>query len=300
MFGPVVVAAGTVVVFRDWSYALIAVLTPVMLAGNFAEERTRGRLSLRRGMREFAAGLDKAREELAARRAWQAGELRAASPDPAEVLYRAKEPGLRLWERRPGAPDFLKVAAGTADQSWSPPAEPASGEVAGVVRAVVAEASVLPQVPVVVDLSGGGVVGLEGDRDTALAAARAMLCAAVVCSGPADLNVAVFADADRIGAWDWTKWLAARRRFPVRDGAPGSSGTRAMRSAGGQPAAGGAGGRAGRPRNRLGRPAQARGARRREGGLVVDLDDENSPRPCLRRSGAVFASWWQVAGFEPT
>lgn len=207
MLGPLVVAAGTVAVFRNWGYALIAVLTPLMVAGNFAEERTRGRLSLRRGKRDFAAGLEQAREELAARRAWQAGELRAASPDPAEVLYRATEPGLRLWERRPGAPDFLKVAAGIADQSWSPPVEPVSGELAGEVGAVVAEASVLPQVPVVVDLSGGGVVGLEGDRDTALAAARAMLCEAVVSSGPADLNVAVFADADRIGAWDWTKWL---------------------------------------------------------------------------------------------
>jgi DNA segregation ATPase FtsK/SpoIIIE, S-DNA-T family len=207
MLGPVVVAGGMVALLKDWSYALIAVLTPLMFLGNFVEERTRGRLSLRRGMRDFATDLEQAREQLTKQRDWQVRELRAASPDPAEVLYQATEPGLRLWERRPGAPDFLTVAAGIADQFWSPPVESASGELAADVRTIVAETSVLPQVPAVVDLSDGGVVGIQGDRDTALAAARAMVCEAVVTSGPADLNVAVFTDADRIGAWDWTKWL---------------------------------------------------------------------------------------------
>jgi hypothetical protein len=49
---------------------------------------------------------------------------------------------------------------------------------------------VLPKVPVIVDIAVGGVIGLEGDRGAALSAARALLCQAVVGSGPADLTVA--------------------------------------------------------------------------------------------------------------
>jgi len=60
---------------------------------------------------------------------------------------------------------------------------------------------------VAVDLADGGVVGLEGDRAAALAAARSMLCQAVAGSGPADVAVAVFVDEDRSADWDWTKWL---------------------------------------------------------------------------------------------
>ena len=58
-----------------------------------------------------------------------------------------------------------------------------------------------------VDLAGGGVLGLDGDRAAALAAARSLLCQAVAGSGPADVAVAVFADEDRIADWEWTKWL---------------------------------------------------------------------------------------------
>lgn len=207
MVSPIVVAVVMAAALKDWGYTFIALATPLMFLGNFVEERTRGRVSMRHGMRDFAEDLEKAREQLSARQTWQVSEVRAASPDPAEILYRAQAPGLRLWERRRDAPDFLRLAIGIADQSWSPPVESESRELADEVRAVVAQASVLPQVPLVVDLSGGGVAGLRGDRDMALAVARSMVCEAAVSSGPADLNVAVFVDEDRVDAWDWTKWL---------------------------------------------------------------------------------------------
>ena len=71
----------------------------------------------------------------------------------------------------------------------------------------ITDASWLSHVPVAVNLADGGVLGLEGDRGAALAAARSLLCQAVAESGPADVAVVVFADDDRIADWDWTKWL---------------------------------------------------------------------------------------------
>ena len=210
ILAPLVLAGVMVLVLKDAAYALIALFSPVIMLGTTLEDRTRGRFSLRRGRREYAAGSAEARQRLAARREEQKARLHAEFPDVAELGYRAAAPGLRLWERRRGAADFLKLSAGLADLTWTPPVDRGrrnDQEPDAALAEAVTAAARLTQVPVSVELSEGGVLGLEGDRAAALAAARSMLCQAVTESGPADVAVAVFADEERIGDWDWTKWL---------------------------------------------------------------------------------------------
>ncbi|MFD8390622.1 FtsK/SpoIIIE domain-containing protein [Streptomyces sp. NPDC059680] len=207
LLGPLAMAAATVVLTGDPRYAAIAALTPLMFLTNFAEERLRGRSALRRGSREYAARLAEFETVVERRHTEEVRSRRAAHPDPAEVLHRATAPGTALWERRPAADDFLQLVAGTADLPWDPPLDRDSGEPAPEPAAVLARRSVLPQVPVVVGVSAGEAVGFEGNRKACLAVARSLLCQAVVGSGPADVTVAVFTDADRLADWDWTKWL---------------------------------------------------------------------------------------------
>lgn len=207
---PLVLAGVMVLVLKDVVYALIALFSPLIMIGTMIEDRARGRSGFRRGKREYAARLAEARAQLDARHAQQLVRRHADFPDMAELCYRAAEPGLRLWERRRGAADFLKVSAGLADLRWEPPVDRGrrgEQELDAVLAEAVAAAARLPQVPVAVDLAEGGVIGLEGDRAAALAAARSLLCQAVAESGPADVAVALFADEDRIADWDWTKWL---------------------------------------------------------------------------------------------
>ncbi len=205
LVGPLVLAAVMVLVTGDPRFALFSALSPVLAVGTWYESRRRsGRTGRRERSRydsELAALADRLREGAAEERV----RLRAVAPDPAEVLRRAALPSTRLWERRPGSTDFLRLAAGTADQSWQPPVE-LHARPAPAVAALLA-ASRLPAAPVVVDLSGGGVVGVVGDRAAALAVARALLCAAAVGSGPADVTVGVFVDPGREEDWDWCKWL---------------------------------------------------------------------------------------------
>ena len=207
---PLVLAGVMVLVLRDLAYALIALFSPLVMLGTLLEDRAKGRLGLRRAKREYAARLAGARKQLAARRREEVARLHSRFPDPAELCYRASAPGLRLWERRRGAADFLKVSAGLADQRWEPPVDRGrrgDHELDATLTAAVEAAARLTQTPVVVDLGEGAVLGLEGDRGATLAAARSLLCQAVVGSGPADITVAVFVDEDRAGDWDWTKWL---------------------------------------------------------------------------------------------
>ncbi|MFC0596865.1 FtsK/SpoIIIE domain-containing protein [Streptomyces palmae] len=207
LLGPLALAAATIWLTGDPRYAAIAALTPLMFLGNFAEERLRGRSALRRGTREYAAQLEEFERTVERRHAEEVRVRRAAHPDPSEVLYRATAPGTGLWERRTAAPDFLRVAVGTADLPWIPPLDGDSAEPAPEAAAVLARHAVLRQVPVVVGVSAGEAVGFTGNRRVCLAAARSLLCQAVVGSGPADVTVAVFTDADRLADWDWTKWL---------------------------------------------------------------------------------------------
>ncbi|MFC9201322.1 FtsK/SpoIIIE domain-containing protein [[Kitasatospora] papulosa] len=207
MFGPLVLAAVIVWVTGDPRYALIAALTPLMFVGNFVEERLRGRFSFRRGVREYAAQLVKFEKDLAERHAVEVRMRREAHPDLAETVHRATAPGAALWERRPGAPEFLKVVVGSADLPWTAPVEWGSSGPAPEAVRIVSTRNALPQVPVVAGMSAGEAVGLEGDRRACLAVARALLCQAVVASGPADVRLALFTDVDRLGDWDWTKWL---------------------------------------------------------------------------------------------
>ncbi|HTJ66862.1 MAG TPA: FtsK/SpoIIIE domain-containing protein [Actinospica sp.] len=207
---PLLLAGVMVMLLKNPTYALIALFSPLIMIGSQLEDRLRGRSGSRRGKRAYAADIAAACEELGNRRAERAARLQADFPDVAEYVHRATAPGLRLWERRRGAEDFLQVSAGYADRGWEPPVERprrTDQEMDPRLTAALRDASTLTQVPVPVNLAAGGVLGLEGERAAALAAARALLCQAATGSGPADVAIAVFADEDRIADWEWTKWL---------------------------------------------------------------------------------------------
>jgi S-DNA-T family DNA segregation ATPase FtsK/SpoIIIE len=207
LLAPLAMAAATAAVLKDLRFAALSLLSPLMVLANFVEARSRGRRSMRRDVREYTEQLQALRERMVEHRKLEMRRRRELLPDPAEVVARAHAPSPRLWERRADAPDFLLLGAGSGDLSWQPPLREERGGVPSEVRELLADLGPLPGVPVPVDLSPGGVVGLEGDRGAALAVARSLLCQAVVTSGPADLTVAVFVDADRVGDWEWAKWL---------------------------------------------------------------------------------------------
>ncbi|MEA2614964.1 MAG: segregation ATPase FtsK/SpoIIIE, family [Chloroflexota bacterium] len=211
LVSPLVLGLVMMVALQNVLFALFTLLTPVMVVGNWYESRFRNKRSLRKGMRDFQAALAALREQLAEKRRTEIERRRAASPDLAEMLRRATAPSVRLWERRPGHPDFLELSAGLADLSWTPPVVDDRTTPAPEVSATLAEFSTLTAVPAPVVLAKGGVVGITGDRDAALALARGLLCQVATLHGPADVRVAVLTAAEQTAVWDWTKWLPHTR-----------------------------------------------------------------------------------------
>ncbi|MGH9113345.1 MAG: FtsK/SpoIIIE domain-containing protein, partial [Acidimicrobiales bacterium] len=200
-------------VTHSLQFLLFGLLTPVMGIGNAIDTKRRGRRSERGEKERFRRELGELRTRLATAADDERARREAAAPDPAEILRRAALPSTSLWERRPAHPDFLRLRAGVGDVPWSPPLAQVGlrTEVPEELQAALCDASVLAGSPVPVDLSGGGVVGLVGDRAAALGLARSLVCQATTLHGPADLPVIVLASGAAGPAWDWAKWLPHSR-----------------------------------------------------------------------------------------
>jgi DNA segregation ATPase FtsK/SpoIIIE, S-DNA-T family len=208
--GPLVMAGVMVLITKNFQYALFTLLTPVIGLGSYVESRRRTSKGKAQSHGAYESELSAFKVRIAEAADAERERLRDMCPDPAEALRRAALPSVRLWERRPHHADFLRLYAGLADLSWTPPVEEHHGELPAEVAKLLAS-SALASAPVCVDLSGGGVVGIVGDRPTALAAARSLICQAAVHQGPADLTIGVFADPGRAPDWDWCKWLPHAR-----------------------------------------------------------------------------------------
>lgn len=133
------------------------------------------------------------------------------------MLRRAAIPTTTLWQRRPTSEGMLSLHAGVGDTPWKPElGTSGSSRLEDAVREA-ADDNKIPSAPVEVDLSGGGVVGITGDRAGALALARSLIIQATTHVGPADLTVGVFCDPGRESAWDWATWLPHTRTLGSND-----------------------------------------------------------------------------------
>ena len=207
-------AMGLVMVFAFHSalYAMFALLSPIMVAGNWWESRHRSSKALRTSTRNYARDLVGFEGTLSESWHREVDHRRAATPNLAEVARRARLPSVHLWERRPSHEDFLRLSIGFSDVEWKPGftgerRRPLSSDAAEIL----ARHRVLFDVPVVADIDEGGVVGIAGPRDGALALARGLACQAAALHGPADLRMAFLVAADSAGGWEWAKWLPHTR-----------------------------------------------------------------------------------------
>lgn len=201
---PAVAGLVIVAVTGNWLFALLPLLGPVMALGAWYQAR---RQAARLGRRERArrqADLARLAREVDERRRHELARRRQVGVDLAETVRRVRLPSARLWERRPAHQDFLRLVVGEADVPWAPPlSRPAAAAGDDVVEALAAAS--LTDVPAVVDLSAGGVLGVVGPPGPARAVARSLVVQAAAHHGPADLRIVALAAGD--GDWAWASWL---------------------------------------------------------------------------------------------
>jgi len=215
--GPAVLGVVLALV-SDPLYALMAIGTPVLALVNWMDARRRAGKASSSQDRSFRTALASFGEQLDKATFAERRRRFATLPDLTEVSRRASLPSTRLWERRPGHQDFLRLVAGFGDMPWNPPVtNPEYDGLAEEVAGVVADHSQLPVTPVAVELARDGPVGIVGPRPTALAVARSLLLQGAVHHGPNDLQIVVATTEEHASDWDWTKWLPHVRDLPAGD-----------------------------------------------------------------------------------
>lgn len=199
-FLPAVIGVTLAYVLDQWYFLLFALMTPVIMVGQWWSDRRHGKKQHRKAMKEYRALLAAHDEEVEAARADDERRRRSDSPDPAQVLLTAIGPRRRLWERRIHDEDALRLRIGLTDL---PANLELSEEQGGPIDPPVCRA-----VPVCLPMRRLGVAGVTGPRDAATGLAGWLVGQAATLHSPRDLAIVILsAHPDGERRWSWARWL---------------------------------------------------------------------------------------------
>jgi DNA segregation ATPase FtsK/SpoIIIE, S-DNA-T family len=193
---------------------MIAALSPAMAVTSYMETRRAGRRRRSDAERTFADAVDAALEQADEARGREMQQARAAAPGPDDISERAVQLRPDLWERRPDDLDFMHLRVGIADLPSQVPVTIEPGGARALrdeAQARLAAGALLPSMPDAVDLAPGGFVGLAGPPAAVASLGRWLVVQAAVLHSPAELRIAVAVAPQRVGDWDWVKWLPHTR-----------------------------------------------------------------------------------------
>ncbi|MCX4989248.1 MULTISPECIES: FtsK/SpoIIIE domain-containing protein [unclassified Streptomyces] len=209
---PLVSAVVMVMVFGRWYYMIMALLSPLIMLGNYLMDKKQGRKSHAKQVKEYNE--HKARIEKDAQEALLAERLdrRRAIPDPATVLSLGTGPRTRLWERRRTDADHLLLRVGTGQlPSEVVLDDPEQDDHKRQVTWTIEDA------PVALPLGERGVVGIAGPGDSAQALGRWVVAQAAVLHSPLDVQFYVLTENSGRESWDWVRWLPHSRPAGAQD-----------------------------------------------------------------------------------
>ncbi|MGA4990513.1 FtsK/SpoIIIE domain-containing protein [Nonomuraea bangladeshensis] len=199
-FLPAVLGVTLALALQVWYYLLVALMTPVIMIGQWWSDRRHGKKQHKKALKEHRERLQE--YDAAVERARVADEAarRADAPDPAQVLLTATGPRRRLWERRIHDSDALRLRVGLADL----PADLQLTEEQGGPL----DPPLCRSVPVALPMRRLGVAGVTGPRAFAGGLASWLVAQAATLHSPRDLAIVLISahpDAER--RWGWLRWL---------------------------------------------------------------------------------------------
>ncbi|MBB5867557.1 S-DNA-T family DNA segregation ATPase FtsK/SpoIIIE [Allocatelliglobosispora scoriae] len=185
-----------------------------MVAMQFSQHSSGGSKSEMRALRRnylFELGGLRRNVRTAIRAQWTAEYYRHPQPQALWSLVDSS----RLWERRADDADFGQIRIGLGQRDLATPliappfipmekAEPVS---AGALRRFLATYRQVPQLPVVLAVTGFAKLHVLGDERQARSLVRAIVAQSAFFHAPDDLLVAVCAGSEERLYWEWAKWL---------------------------------------------------------------------------------------------
>jgi S-DNA-T family DNA segregation ATPase FtsK/SpoIIIE len=193
---------------------LFALATPLMAIAPALEDLVVGRWRRGRQARRYHKLLAEAGEALRGLRAREMRMRREQAPNAAELETRARLVLPTLWERRPNRPGFLRLRMGWGDiPSAATVQMPEDGrpDLRDAAVAAASRTAVLAAVPITVDLSEVGSLGLAGPPEVVDSAARWLIIQATALHSPRELAVTAFLSRRAAEDSQWLRWLPHTR-----------------------------------------------------------------------------------------
>jgi DNA segregation ATPase FtsK/SpoIIIE, S-DNA-T family len=212
MLMPILLAAILYVTTRQLGSIIFVALSPMMMLGNYFEQRRTARRVDKASLQLFRDDLDdlvRDAEESAHR---EVSMRLAEYPSTSECVDAILQRSPLLWTRRPADWGFLELRLGLGELPSRSTVKLPDGRRGP--RDLYKEAASATEhlghvsgVPVVAMPSLDGGLGVAGARSAAVAAGRAFLLQAAALHSPTELAIGVFASSRSAEDWDWVKWL---------------------------------------------------------------------------------------------
>ncbi len=199
---PAVLGIAMAVLLHQPSFLLLALMSPMMMFGQFVSARRQGKKTYRQEIKDYKDTCEAIERDAADALVTERHARRVANPDPASLLMVAVGPRARLWERRRTDPDHLSVRVGTVDlESEVMVEDPEQLEHRREVKRIARD------VPVALSLPESGVVGVAGRFDLPRRISTWLVGQLAVLQSPRDVSIYVLTTGDGEDTWRWTTWL---------------------------------------------------------------------------------------------
>jgi len=216
---------GTQMIMKVMGGMMVA-STVAMAVAQLNSSRKGGSGDLEDERRDYLKYLAQLRKQVRRTAALQRDAQLYLHPAP-DQLWSVVAEGSRLWERRPGDPDFGQTRLGTGPQQLATPLiapqtaprdelEPLT---AAAMKSFLAAHGSLPELPLAVSLRAFYHLTVSGDPETVYGTVRAALAQLATLHSPEDLAIAVAAAPGAVAEWEWVKWLPHAQHPTETDGA---------------------------------------------------------------------------------
>ncbi|HWG00274.1 MAG TPA: type VII secretion protein EccCa, partial [Trebonia sp.] len=196
-----------------------------MMVGSIARGKGDRKVKLNGLRRDYLRYLSQVRSKVRRAAEQQRTAMEHAAPAPA-VLTDLALAG-EVWQRARGGAGFLNARFAVGPQALAirlvppdtKPVEDLDPLCVGALRSFIRTHASVPALPVSVRLSSVSSIRLSGDRETATGMVRALIAQIATAHLPADVSISVCASGERIGTWEWIKWLPHNRHPTETDAA---------------------------------------------------------------------------------
>lgn len=211
MVMPLLMGATMLLMTRNMLSLIFILLSPLIMIGNWADQRIRRKRELKHDIKVFIQGVEDADRRLTRTHAAERRARKAQYPAVNEVVDQALALGPMLWSRRPEHPEFLQLRLGLGTDLPRTEIEANTHRDGLAVHHQSLDKlreryATISDVPIIVNLREDGALGVCGTGPDLEAVGRAIVAQLICLHSPAEVTVVCLTDPTGRERWDWLEW----------------------------------------------------------------------------------------------